>query len=208
MVAGPLFMLTVLIAGATRAGYDPLRHPASSLALGPGGWVQTVNFLAAGVLTLCFAFGLRRTAGTWRAVPVAIWGISLLGAGVFITDPVSGYPAGTPPLPDPPTTTGMLHDFLSLPGFIAILVAVLVLARGRGRAWAAYSVATAAVFLAAFVLCDMGFAQVDGYVEVGGLFQRIAVGAGWGWLTILAYLTYSAAGPSDPAVSPRREVSR
>jgi hypothetical protein len=33
MIGAPLFILVFLAEGATRAGYDPLRHPVSSLAL-------------------------------------------------------------------------------------------------------------------------------------------------------------------------------
>jgi Protein of unknown function (DUF998) len=35
VVAGPLFVLVFLIEGAMTPDYDPLRHPVSSLALGP-----------------------------------------------------------------------------------------------------------------------------------------------------------------------------
>ena len=66
VVAGPLFVFGFLVEGATRAAYDPLRHPVSSLALGDRGWTQTANFLVAGFLTLVFAVGLRRA----RASPV------------------------------------------------------------------------------------------------------------------------------------------
>src|SRR5690349_84503 len=61
LVAGPLFVATFLIEGGFRNGYDPMRHPISSLALGSTGWIQIVNFLVAGVLTLTFAVGLRRS---------------------------------------------------------------------------------------------------------------------------------------------------
>ena len=40
LLAGPLFVVTFLLEGAFRDGYDPLRHPVSSLSLGPGGWVR------------------------------------------------------------------------------------------------------------------------------------------------------------------------
>jgi hypothetical protein len=38
VIAGPLFVLVFVVEGATRADYDPLRHPVSSLALGYWGW--------------------------------------------------------------------------------------------------------------------------------------------------------------------------
>ncbi|MCI0727528.1 MAG: DUF998 domain-containing protein [Chloroflexi bacterium] len=42
-IAGPLFTVAWLVEGATRANYDPLRHPISSLSIGELGWTQTVN---------------------------------------------------------------------------------------------------------------------------------------------------------------------
>jgi hypothetical protein len=59
-IAGPLFTLAWVVEGATRANYQPLRHPVSSLELGGLGWTQRANFLVAGLLTLAFAMGLRR----------------------------------------------------------------------------------------------------------------------------------------------------
>ena len=62
VIGGPLFVATFLVEGATRADYDPLRHPVSSLALGDLGWTQDANFIVAGLLTLAFAAGLRRAS--------------------------------------------------------------------------------------------------------------------------------------------------
>jgi len=101
VAAGPVFVAAFLLEGARRIDYRPLRHPVSSLALGPGGWTQTANFATAGALYLGFAAGLRRTPctiGPSTAGPLLIGAaaIGLLGAGAFTTDPVSGYPPSTP----------------------------------------------------------------------------------------------------------------
>jgi hypothetical protein len=37
-----------LLEGASAAHYNPLRHPVSSLALTPAGWLQVANFLMTG----------------------------------------------------------------------------------------------------------------------------------------------------------------
>ena len=69
-VAGPLFLLTVLIQDYTRPDFNPRLQGLSLLSLGDWGWVQIVNFVLAGVLNLLYAWGLRRRlhpgrAGTW-----------------------------------------------------------------------------------------------------------------------------------------------
>ncbi|HZM80181.1 MAG TPA: DUF998 domain-containing protein [Candidatus Limnocylindrales bacterium] len=182
LIAGPLFVIVLLVAGALRSGFDPVRHPGSSLALGPGGWVQSANFVVAGLLTIAFAFSL----GTHKAWTIAIWGIGLIGAGIFTADPVSGYPPGTPAIPVP-TFSGRLHDLLSLAGFLAMAIAFFAFARGRGRVWAIYSVLSAIVFAGSLFLATQGFAQIEPWVGIAGLLQRVAVVTAWTWLGALAY---------------------
>src|SRR5437899_13087486 len=73
---GPLlFIIVLLIEGATRPGYSAWHNYGSSLSLGPGGWVQQVNFVVFGVLMLCFAIGLRQVFRTGRS---SVWGPLLL----------------------------------------------------------------------------------------------------------------------------------
>lgn len=196
LLAGPLFVVAFLLQGAFRDDYDALRHPISSLSLGPGGWVQVVTFVAAGTLCLAFAAGLRRglRPGPGSAAGpllIAAWGVGLLGAGIFRTDPISGYPAGTPALPAAPSWPGQLHDLaFSLPGFACFAAAMLVFgyafARRRAPGWAIYSGLSGAAFLALFLLTSAGFAQDTRWVATAGLLQRLTVGIGWLWLSLLA----------------------
>ena len=91
-IAGPLFVLVFLLEGATRTNYDPLRHPVSSLALGDYGWVQSANFLVAGLLTLALSVGLRRVfrppeGSTWGPLLVGVSAVGLLGAGLSSQTP-------------------------------------------------------------------------------------------------------------------------
>ena len=83
LVAGPLFVVAFLLQGALKgSGYDWMRHPVSSLALGGHGWVQTANFLVSGLLTVAFAVGL------WRAGPRAGGVLIGVGAGALL---IAGY---------------------------------------------------------------------------------------------------------------------
>jgi uncharacterized membrane protein len=196
-IAGPLFTLAWAVEGATRADYHPLRHPVSSLELGHLGWTQQANFIVAGGLTMAFAVGLRRAlrplgGSTWGPLLVAAHAIGLLGAGIFVTDPVSGYPPGTPDhLQAYGSTHAALHDLVSVGTFVGLPIACLVLARrfaGWGqRGWASYSAASGVAFLAGTVLTSIAFnAQAEPLVGVGGLLQRATVTTGWAWLTLLA----------------------
>jgi hypothetical protein len=186
LVAGPLFILVFLLEGAFKgSGYDALRHPVSSLELGAIGWIQVVNFLVVGLLTIAFAVGLWRSRLRAGAVLIGVWGVGLLGAGLFVTDPVSGFPVGTPPMSDY-TTSGALHDGFSLPAFLALAAAMIVLSRGHGFKWLLYSLLSAAAYLVCFGLASAGFNQAASLADVAGLFQRLTVTIGWAWTVVLA----------------------
>lgn len=208
-VGGPLFVVAFLVEGAVRAGYDPMRHPVSSLALGPSGWTQVANFVVTGLLMLVFAVGLRRGLpasgrhSTWGPLLIGLYAIGLIGAGVFPTDPVSGYPPGSPALAQH-TWQGRLHDFpFSLLVFVALTAACFVFARrfaGWGETgWAVYSGISGLVFIGAFVLAGVGFAQTEGFVEIGGLFQRISITTGFVWVSVLAVHLMRTSRGSVPA---------
>ena len=209
-LAGPLFVITFLIEGATRTNYNPLRHPVSSLALGELGWIQVTNFIVAGLLTLAFAIGLWLTlrpqrGSIWGPLLVAVWGIGLLGAGSFITDPVSGYPPGSPDVLLNPTAHGALHDQLSLLGFLALTIACFVFSYGfatRGeRGWATYSALTGILFPMGIILSSMAFSQNVSLVAYGGLIQRVTITVGWTWLTLLAiHVLKSVTENSNPPI--------
>jgi hypothetical membrane protein len=194
-VVGPvIFIVVFLIAGAFREDYDPMRHPVSSLALGGSGWIQVANFIITGTLLIAFAVGLRPAmrrfgAGIWAPLLVGLVGVGLIGAGVFVTDPVSGYPPGTPLIPVG-TTAGALHDLLSMPVFLGLPAACLVVAyraaKTGSRGFAAYSAVTAVVFLTGFVLTSVGFTQNLTFAPIGGLLQRLTLVIGFGWLVALA----------------------
>lgn len=203
-IAGPLFTIVWLVEGAIRPNYDPLYHPISSLAIGERGWAQSASFVVTGLLMLAFAFGLRRAlrsfgGSTWGPRLIGAIAIGFLGAGLFVTDPLNGYPPGTPDLPLQFTVPGRLHRLFSALVFLGLPGACFVLARLFGRwgerRWAIYSVVTGIAFVVMFIVTSAGFAQVEGLVNYAGLFQRITLTIGWVWLTLLAVYVLNA--PED-----------
>jgi hypothetical protein len=188
LLAGPLFVLSFWLQGLLRADYDPLRHPVSSLAIGTTGWVQSLTFLVCGVLTLAFAVGLWRLhESRWGPILVGLIGVGFLGAGLFTTDPISGYPPGTPDQLTQYTASGALHQLFSAFFFLGLPVACFVYARHLPRSWAIYSVLSGITFLIAFALAAAGFSQNPTFAAYGGLWQRISILIGLGWLTMLAW---------------------
>lgn len=195
-VIGPiLFVVVMLIEGATRPGYNAWVQAGSALSLSGWGWMQIASFILCGVLIVGLAGGLRwvLVAGgrgaTWGPRLIAAVGLALVVAGVFVTDPAQGYPPGTPPGPSHTTTWhGALHAFAGGLIFVVLLpAACYVMAAyfarvARSRGGALYSLATGIVIwasFAAFITAGLGTGPA-------GLFERIAILAGWGWLALLA----------------------
>jgi Protein of unknown function (DUF998) len=195
LAAGPVFVTTFLVEGAIRERYRPLRHPVSSLALGSRGRIQTVNFAVTGTLVLADAAGLERAGDpalstrAGRAL-VAAAGAGLIGAAVFATDPVSGYPPGTPDALTQPSRAGELHNLAAVPVFLGLPAAAFACGwrsfRTGHRRFGWYCAATTTTMLATTVLSSAGFGQSPRLVNLAGLFQRASIVTGFGWLTALS----------------------
>jgi hypothetical membrane protein len=194
VVATPLFVVVFLVDGATRPGYDPTYHPVSALSLGDRGWLQITNFVVAGLLALGFAGGLRRAlrpgpAARWVPNLVAAYGLALVLSGVFVMDPMRGYPPGTPPgEPAGFSWHHQLHDLVGVVVFVAVPLACLGLARRFAarpaqRGWAGYCLATGVAGLVLFGWFGVAW-EADH--ELAGLIQRLTIVVGWSWLPVVA----------------------
>lgn len=202
-----------------RAGYDWRRLPVSSLALGRRGWLQRANFVGVGLLYSFAASGLRCSPSGRigpRAVPALVKGVAigLIGSGIFVTDPVDGFPgeksqdhAGAPA----PTLAGRLHNFFAIPIFAGIPVAAVASAatalRNKGSRWACYSMASSLAMVGNFVLFGSAFHDGSRLGGKGGIFQRLSIGAGFGWLTALSLRALSSpAADLGSAADPGRRA--
>ncbi len=207
VIAGPLFAIAFTAIGERTTGYDWRRHAVSSLANGRLGWMQRANFIVTGSLYVAAASGLakcpRRMVGS-RSIPALVGaaGLGLVGSGVFVTDPVGGFP------PAPPedqatdaaptaarelTRTGALHNVCALPIFLGIPVAGLVgaasFARNPEYLLAGYSAGSSFGMIGSFVLFGSAFHRS---AHNGGVFQRLSIAAGFGWLSALSLRTLTS----------------
>ncbi|RAO24702.1 hypothetical protein MED15_00460 [Micromonospora noduli] len=190
-VAGLLFPVLSFGQAFTRSGFDLRRHAISSLTLGDLGWLQVIAFVGTGVLAVAFALGLWQAlrpgrAGTVVPVLVGVYGVAMIGGGIFVPDPALGWPPGTPAgLPEQASTASILHTVCGAAAFLSLIAASLLFARrctAQGdRKWALYSAASGAV---AFVLTALPWSE-------GSASIRFAVGAVLisGWLVALSWRT-------------------
>ena len=191
-IVGPLlFILMFLVEGATRPDYSPLRHPVSSLSIGDLGWMQIANFIITGALLIAFALGVRRAlpSATWRALLLGLVGVGLIGSGIFVTDPLNGYPPGTALVPTARTTHGVLHDLFGIPVFLGLPITCVVFGRlfrrlGQ-RGWATYSILAGLAMFVVFIPARAGFSQ-RALAAFAGLFQHLSLIVGFTWIMLLA----------------------
>jgi Protein of unknown function (DUF998) len=201
VLAGPFYLVVGLAQAVTRDGFELTRHDLSLLANGPYGWIQIANLILTGLMVIAAAVGVRRAmrpgpAASWGPGLLAGFGVGLVGAGVFVADPMYGFPPGTPDGPPATVSTaGLLHVATAAAGFACLVAACFVLAHRfaqRGRTgWAWYSRATGLVFLAGFV----GVATGSSSPAVLGFW--VAVVVAWAWLAALCVHLYRATPRPD-----------
>src|SRR5262249_233733 len=146
---GLVFTGVYLAEGATRAGYRALAQPISALSLGPGGWVQQLNFVIFGVLVCASAAGWRAALAPGRggvAFPVlrVAAGVGLVMDGLFAQDPSGGYPPGARAAV--PTVHGQVHTLFAMITITALASGCFVLAarfaaEPSWRRWAVFAAA-------------------------------------------------------------------
>jgi hypothetical protein len=188
-----LFTATYLLEGVTRAGYDAFQQPISALSLGPGGWVQQVNFVIYGVLLVLSAAGWYRLlmpvrGGIWFPLLQGIAGLCLIGAGVFSMDPFPGYPPGTAPTTS--TLHGTLHSILAWVLILSLAIGCFAFAQharlAKWRGWFVYSLITGMlilIFWGAFVQGASG--TVAGMGPIAGLTERLSALSHDLWIFLL-----------------------
>jgi uncharacterized protein DUF998 len=189
VVAGPLYMGIGVIEILIRPGFDIRRHELSLMSIGDLGWIQITSFLVTSLLVLGCAVAMRRVmrsgrGRTWGPLLIGLYGLGLLAAGVFVADPINGFPPG---VPESNTISwhALLHFVTAAIAFIGLIAACFVFARRfaslQQRGWAIYSLLTGILFLGAFIGIASGAKQSALVLAFWG-----AVIIGWAWLSLLA----------------------
>lgn len=219
VIAPVVFVTVFLIDGATRAGYDPMRHQVSLLSLGDRGWLQTLSFLVTGSLLIVFAIALRsRLSGgpAARSGPAAIGvsGVGFVLAGLVPTQPLFGYPPGTPAgMATEVTPSSLVHVGAAMLLFFGLIVAAALFARRFWRVGArGPAIGSALAAIVVFVAFGASGGGPSGELllpSTAGLVQRIALITGLGWVLLLALREIAlAARSADERVDPRSDAYR
>jgi hypothetical membrane protein len=177
-IVGPiLFTVTFLAQEVLRAGeFNPIAEPVSALEAGPNGWVQQLNFIIFGLLTIAYAVGLQlgvepARAGSIGPALLLLSGIGLLLAAIF---PLREDAAGG-------TYDPGGHLLAGLTFFLSSAVGLVFLSRRlahdpRWRPLATYTLTAGAAALVWFILTGVLVMPVGAPLhEWAGLVQRIVV---------------------------------
>jgi len=208
VLAGPFYLVVGLAQALTRDGYDLARHDLSLLANGPWGWIQIANLVVTGLMTIAAAVGMGRALRTLGGGPGTVWGprlvagygLGLVGPGVFVADPMNGFPPGTPDGPPAVVTLGGIgHLVVGGLGFLCLVAGALLLGRhyaGQGRpGMASFSRATGVLFLVAFAGIASGSSSP---VVVLGFWAGVVLV--WAWLAVTSLDLYRRTPLLTPAL--------
>jgi hypothetical membrane protein len=199
LIGAASFVVAFLAEGATRPGYSAWRNFVSQLATGDDGWMQTVNFLVCATLMIAFSVGLWRTlgvrgSGRLGAVLVGLFGVALLVAGTFVTDPGLGYPpAATAPVLQ--TSHGVIHGLAGLACFTLLPAALVTLGFSfrhvtEWRGWTRPLITSGGLVFVFFVASTVASVLDERGVVPNaptGALQRIAIITGWSALAAVSY---------------------
>lgn len=192
----PIFLNVVATVDAlTRSEFNPIRHWISHQSLGERGWLGTWNLLLSGTLIIVFAIALKRTlhsvrGAVWGSIFMGTFGLGLLTAALFPIDPGLDWPPG---IPASRSVTGQIHDIGGALVFGSLIAVSLVMSNTFKESpdwirWRTYSILSAVVVFASFVICSV-FVALD-FSNVmpsapSGLFERISMAAGCLWIVLL-----------------------
>jgi hypothetical protein len=159
-----------------------MTHSISSLALSDIGWVQSIGFLAIGLLVEIFTAGLlfniRDNRGFHLSIAcLAVMGFGMLMLGAFRTDPVNS----------PDTTEGIIHNIVATAVFWLFPFTVLLMSRAlkHDRNWEGLYKYTIITGILAFILVIIAAILDEASSSWFGLAERILVANMIIWVLVM-----------------------
>jgi hypothetical protein len=186
-----LYLVLDIIAQSLPPHYSPISQAESFLAVGPYGYIMTVNFLNRGLLSLAFIYAFVRTlhvggidCSKYRVglYLLGLWGVGALLLAAFPTD-APGAPA---------TLHSVIHLVVASLAFLGGTVGVFLLSRRlkenpalRGIAGVAMAIAVIAV-VSFVLLYGLPFIVPHFAARIGGVTERLLIASVLVWMLVLS----------------------
>lgn len=180
-----LYVIIDVIAQVLPPHYSAIRQPESDLAVGPYGWLMTINFLIRGLLSFALIAGLVKgttAAARSRAglILLGIWAAGTLLLALFPTD-LAGERV---------TRHGAIHLLVAVIAFLCAAVGEIMISRrfAADAAWRSFSrpALTLAVLTLIACLLTLGGGIIPGLKHVPGLTERLFLGLALLWMLVVA----------------------
>jgi hypothetical protein len=165
--------------------YSPISQAESLLAVGPYGYIMTVNFLVRGIFSLLFVYAfvqiLAMHGENWRSYKLGLYAIGIWGAGALL---LAGFPATG-------RTLG-IHTIIGITVFIAAPLGELSISLKLDRVEALAGVKRIALVIAILgVLFTVFFWVLLPFLphlksSYDGFFERLLIGSVILWMGIMA----------------------
>jgi hypothetical membrane protein len=177
-----MYVILDVLAQLLPPHYSPIRQAESDLAVGPNGYVMTINFVVRGLLSIGVTAALYRVLTPTRRsqiglVLLGVWAVGALLLAIFPTD------VGT----SEHSVHGKIHLLIAIVAFIGIALAAHTLSRcllEEDRVapfWGAIPVVATCTWVALVVLVLS--AKVP---KIGGLTERLFLACALLWLLLVA----------------------
>jgi Protein of unknown function (DUF998) len=180
-----LYVVLDAIAQVLPPHYSPISQAESLLAVGPYGYIMTINFLNRGVFSLLFVYALVQIltmlGENWRSYKLGLYAIGIWGTGALL---LAGFPATG-------RTLG-IHTIIGIIVFIAAPLGELSISLKLDRVKALARVKKVALVIAVLGVLFMVFYwgllpflhQLKS--SYSGFFERLLIGSVVLWMGIMA----------------------
>jgi hypothetical membrane protein len=199
-----LYAVLDVVAQSLPPHYSPISQAESDLAVGPYGYVMTINFVVRGLLSLLFlgalARALRASGSRWTDLGAGFALTAAWGVGAFL---LAAFPTDVPATPV--SWHGEIHLVVAAIAFLAGAFGVLLLALrfSEHRVLAAEADWAIPLGVLAVLLCfvELGLPFVAPHLaaRVGGVTERLFLGSVLLWILLASLRLARRSGPAPAA---------
>lgn len=191
-----LYVILCVIAQILPPHYSPIRQAESDLAVGPYGFVMTINFVVRGLLSLALLLALSRTLVPSRRARIGLVLLGVWSIGAFL---LAAFPTD---LSGEHTTHGRIHLLVAFIAFVCAAIAEIVISRDFAATnWAKHFVRPATALAIGATVALILLAGVP--ARLFGLFERLFLGLALLWMAMVAVHLSRVGGTSASEDSER-----